>query len=238
MKEGFTYRPAVRNMCSRCIPSSYPPSMTTMLGNLQRLGFSFIVLWILKYVLSDRTRRSGTVVLPMSNATPIESSSYAASMAVFIILGLCVSSVRCSSLHGPVVLFWFRLLLRVYHRMVVFFKQEITLPCLLIICGCWYPLPFLVYVATCSAISILLLCYLLAFFVVVMMIRASEGILCVRAIEILLLTLALTLTRTRSNQPCRPPSQPSQPSQENVRSEINKNWRECMEYLSISYHLR
>ena len=180
------------------------------------------------------------MILPMSNATPIESSSYAASMAVFIILGLCVSSVRCSSLHGPVVLFWFRLLLRVYHRMVVFFKQEITLPCLLIICGCWYPLPFFVYVATSSAISILLLCYLLAFFVVVMMIRASEGILCVRAIEILFLTLALTLTltRTRSNQPCRPPSQPCQPSQENVRSEINKYWRECMEYLSISYHLR
>ena len=222
-------------MCSRCIPSTYPLSMSTMLGNLQRLGFGLIVLWILKYVLSERTRRSGSVVLPMSNATPIESSSYAASMAVFIILGLCVSSVRCSSLHGPVVLFWFRLLQRVYRRMVVFFKQEITLPCqlsLLIICGCWHPLSFLVYVATCSAISILLLCYLLAFFVVVMMIRASEGILCVRAIEILLLTLALTLTCTRSNQPCRPPSQ------ENVRSEINKNWRECMEYLSVSYHLR
>ena len=206
-----------------------------MFGNLQRLGFGFIVLWLSKYVLSDRTRRTGTVILPMSNATPVESAGYAAGMAIFIILALCVSSVRCSSLHGPVVLFWFRLLLRVYRRMVVFFKQEITLPCLLIICGCWYPLPFFVYVATCSAISILLLCYLLAFFVVVMMIRASEGILCVRAIEILLLTLALTLTRTRSNQPCRPPSQPSQ---ENVRSEINKNWRECMEYLSISYHLR
>ena len=144
MKVGFTYRPAVRNMCSRCIPSTYPLSMSTMLGNLQRLGFGLIVLWILKYVLSERTRRSGSVVLPMSNATPIESSSYAASMAVFIILGLCVSSVRCSSLHGPVVLFWFRLLLRVYRRMVVFFKQEITLPCLLIICGCWYPLPFFV----------------------------------------------------------------------------------------------
>ena len=145
------------------------------------------------------------------------------------------------------VLFWLRLMLRVYHRLVVFFKQEITLPCLLIICGCWYPLPFFVYVATCSGISILLLCYLLAFFVVVMMIRASEGILCVRAIEILLLTLALTLTCTRSNQPCRPPSQPCQPSQKNgqpvhpanpVRSEIKKYWRECMEYLSISYHLR
>ena len=171
----------------------------------------------------------------MSSATPIESSSYAASMAVFIILGLCVSSVRCSSLHGPVVLFWVRLLQREHRRMVLFFKQEIAGPyklSVLIICGCWYPLSFLVYAAKLSAISILLLCYLLAFFVVVMMIRASEGILCVRAIEILLLTLALTLTCTRSNQPCRPPSQ------ENVRSEINKNWRECMESLSISYHLR
>ena len=193
--------------------------MSSMFGNLQRLGFGFIVLWLSKYVLSDRTRRTGTVILPMSNATPIESAGYAAGMVIFIILALCVSSARCPSLHGPVIIFWLRLLLRIYHRMVVFFKQEITLPCLLIICGCWYPLPFFVYVATCLGISILLLCYLLAFSVVVMMIRASEDILCVRAMEILLLTVALTLTRTRSNQPRRPPSQVS------VRSEINKNWR-------------
>ena len=167
-------------MCSRCIPSTYPLSMSTMLGNLQKLGFGLIVLWILKYVLFERTRRSGSVILPMSNATPIESSSYVAGSAVLVILGLCVSSVCCSSLHGPVVLFWVRLLQREHRRMVLFFKQEIAVPyklSVLIICGCWYPLSFLVYAATFSAISILLLCYLLAFFVVVMMIRASEVVL-------------------------------------------------------------
>ena len=169
-------------MCPRCIPSSYPLSMSSMLGNLQKLGVGAIILWISKYFLSDRTVRSGTVILPTSIAAPIESSCYAATMAMFLILALCVSSVRCSSFHGPVVLFWHRLLLRLYRRLTVFFKQEITLPCLLIICCCWYPLSFFVYVATCSGISILLLCYLLAFFVVVMMIRESEGILCVRAI--------------------------------------------------------
>ena len=180
--------------------------MSSMFGNLQRLGFGFIVLWLSKYVLSDRTRRSGTVVLPMSNATPIESAGYVAGMVIFIILALCVASARCPSLHGPVIIFWFRLLLRIYHRMVVFFKQEITFPCLLIIRGCWYPLPFFVYVATCLGISILLLCYLLAFSVVVMMIRALKDILCVRAMEIVHLTVALTLTRARSNQRRRPPS--------------------------------
>ena len=159
----------------------------------------------------------------MSNATPIESASiYAASLAVLICLGLCVLSVRRSSLYGPVVLFWFRLLLRVYRSTVVIFQQEITLPCLLIICACWYPLSFFLYVATCTAFSILLLCYLLAFFSVVMMIRTSEGIVCAHAIKILFLILALTLTHTRSNQPCRPPSQPSQPSGDNVRFEIHE----------------
>ena len=106
------------------------------------------------------------------------------------------SNFRSSTLHGPVVLFWLRLLLRLYRRMEVFFKQEISLPCLLIICGCWYPLHFLVYIATCSAIYILLLCYLLAFFMVVMMIRASRGLLCNRAIEIPFLTFARTRRRT------------------------------------------
>ena len=169
-------------MYSRCIRSSFPLSMSRMLGNLQKVGVGAIILWISKYLLSDRTVRSGTVILPMSIAAPIESSSYAGSMAMFLILALCVSSVRCSSLHGPVVLFWLRLLLRIYYSLMVFFKQEITLPCLLIICCCWYPLSLFVYVATCAGIYILLICYLLAFFVVVMMIRESEGILCVRAI--------------------------------------------------------
>ena len=185
-------------MCSRCIPTSSPLSMSTMLGNLQKLGVGAIILWISKYLLCDRTVRSGTVILPMSIAAPIEASSYAACMAMFLILALCVSSVRNSSLHGPVVLFWLRLLLRIYNRLLVFFKQEITLPCLLIICCCcccWYPLSFFVYVATCAGISILLLCYLLAFFVVVMMIRESEGILCVRAINIVGLNVVPTLIR-------------------------------------------
>ena len=204
-------------MCSRCIRTSSPLSMSTMLGNLQKLGVCAIILWISKYLLSVRTVRSGTVILPMSIAAPIESSSYAASMAMFLILALCVSSVRCSSLHGPVVLFWLRLLLRIYNRLLVFFKQEITLPCLLIICCCWYPLSFFVYVATCAGLSILLLCYLLAFFVVTMMIRESEGILCVRAI------LVLFASSTR-------------PGLCAVLNE-KKIWRECIRYLSVSYHL-
>ena len=144
--------------------------------------------------------------VPTSNATSIESASiYIASLAVLICLRLCVPSARRSSLYGPVVLFWFRLLLRVYRSTVVIFQQEISLPCLLIICACWYPLSFFLYVATCAAFSILLLCYLLAFFIVVMMIRTSEGIVCAHAINIIFLILALTLAHTRSNQPCRPP---------------------------------
>ena len=64
--------PAVLNMCPRCIPSSYPLSMSTMLGNLQKLGVGAIILWISTYLLSDRTVRSGTVILPTSIVAPID----------------------------------------------------------------------------------------------------------------------------------------------------------------------